>query len=203
MSTQSTHLSSTCPSLDFTWPPFPYSGLYFNAVVVQLDSESSPQQPVEIPEHNTLDQDSTEKKDTMMQFSPFPKVSWIATDWSMVWRRQLLCVTISAPSLSRAPPAPKCPQDFQEFRLFPFRVKVERTSGGETPLQPRALTRHYSLSRSRCVASKTRGCHALLQIVRWTHSDVTCRRSPPPRDRSTPRVTNPKGLFSKNRVWIS
>lgn len=27
-------------------------------------------------------------KDTMVQISPFSRVSWIATDWSMVWRRQ-------------------------------------------------------------------------------------------------------------------
>lgn len=62
VSTQSTHLSPIYPSFDFTCPPFPYSGLYFNAVVVQLDSESSPQQPVEIPKHNTLNRTRRNKR---------------------------------------------------------------------------------------------------------------------------------------------
>lgn len=133
-------------------------------------------------------------KDTMVQVSPFSRVSRIATDWSMVWRRQILftwrCLLVVSFSTSKSS----------------VYVPLVRKPNGQAEVRRLCSSPHSHIiplpSPQMCCLS-TRGCHLAthsLRTVRWTRADVTYGRSPPfsRSIRSAPRVTNPRGLFSKN-----
>lgn len=198
MSTQSSHLSSICPSLDFTWPPSPDSGLYFYAVVVQLDSESSPQQLVRIPKHNTLNRTRRKKGYDDAVFSLFQ--SFVNCDGlihgveTTVTLRDDFC-SLSVARASRT----KMPTGLPGVPLISLsresRAHKRRGDASAAPRTPALFP--FSIQMCRRPVAATHSSESFGEPTVTSHVGVL---HPPPPDRSTPRVTNPKGLFSQNRV---